>query len=338
MKKIRLAALVALAPLTFLCACGGLTPLSMDANWYKDTSSTVIDSNTNETLTYKVTFEEPTSPLNFGVKYDEGSYVTTLTASQLSALPDVGKIEGFADGYEELVYVYKTTLSIGGKYFFENTQGEQFNDTVTTTTVFRSVNKKLAPLYSMSEMQATVLKSAEPTSLEGVSQKTHTSRKIVYSADTKKATVTLTDLSKAEPTVLKTKTMELNFSGSFFENDQILFAMRSLNLSSAITFQSLDPQTNNLVEVHTQSIAAEEFDTTGIIIDGQAAPAKMDSYTMTISYNQTMSGAGRTVWYAAKESGSTQNTYRNVLLRFDTPLMYGLGTLRYSLVNADFSD
>ena len=47
MKKIRLAGLLLLAPLTLLSACSGGTPLSFTANWYRNTA---LGSSVNDTL------------------------------------------------------------------------------------------------------------------------------------------------------------------------------------------------------------------------------------------------------------------------------------------------
>ena len=58
---------------------------------------------------------------------------------------------------------------------------------------------------------------------------------------------------------------------------------------------------------------------------------------VTLRYDGSNSGQAQTLVYARK-TDSHSNTYRNVLLRMDVPIVQSLGTLQYTLNKATFTN
>ncbi len=335
MKKKRIAALALLAPLTLLCACAGeKAPLAINTNWCSKTDLGSDISGTKETLTYDVSFQAPDEKDVFGVVYEGGTYVTDLSV-EMATLPDET---------QELAYVYTTTLTVSGYYFYGEEKSETFTDSVVSRMVFRNASKRLAPIISTSEMKQTLLRSAAPTSLQETYSSTHYARSTSYNEFTTQATVTLTDkkleadkLANDEAYTPLSQTVSIDKGGSYFDSEQILFALRGIDITAATSFYSIDPQDRTLSEVTTTAATAVEYDLTGVTVDGQPSTQKIQAYNTALTYNKTMAGAGRSLWYAKTVSASA-NTYRNVLLRMETPLMYGMGTLVYTLKDAQFAN
>ena len=56
---------------------------------------------------------------------------------------------------------------------------------------------------------------------------------------------------------------------------------------------------------------------------------------VSIVLDEKNPGGTQTAWIA-KTNDTTNNKYRNVMLRLDTPLSYSLGTLQYTLISATY--
>ncbi len=336
MKKMKILGIALLAPLTLLCACTSTPSLAMSSNWSSDPTTDLL-SGAKETLEYAVTFVPPTSPLSFGVEYDEGTYTTTL---KLTDTP-----YSLSDGSQVTVYEYTTVLNVPVRYTYGENKSETYYDTVTTVTHFRQASdttRPFSPIDTTLEMNATLLESADPKSLEEVYQSTYFYRETKYSLDLTKATVSTKSAKEDNPETpqkedeVKTTEIQMDYEGTYLDNDQLLCALRAIDLSGVISFSSIDPQTNLVATVSTASSESLEYELKDATIGGVLGNYKINAYKFNIGYEQTMAGSSRTMYYAAKASSSS-NTYRNVLLQMDTPLSYGLGTLRYTLKNATFA-
>lgn len=71
--------------------------------------------------------------------------------------------------------------------------------------------------------------------------------------------------------------------------------------------------------------------------DGEAVKQEIDAVELSLSYRTAHSGQPQKLVYAATTS-TGDNTYRNVLLRMEVPVLQSLGTLVYRLTEADFTD
>lgn len=327
MKKSRFAGLLLLLPVTFLAGCGGGTPaLSLSANWYLD--NTLSENRTDEkeeVLEYKITYKPEGTDSDFTVSYDEGTYKTSLRSERRT----------LADGTDATVYVYSTEMSITGRYSFGSETSEDFTDSVKTEAVFRNVTKGLQPLSSSRTVNTTSPTKLTPSSLEGAYKYYSFTYETEYDEALENATITYTDLITEGATPVVTELSLDEEEGTYFDNEQLLFALRGVNLSSVITFRSL-----NQVQRQVQSLATSEPTSTtvelkGANIGGTVSDYTVDAIKVNLSYQTTHSGGTHAFWYAKT---GTPNNWRNVLLYMETPIIYGMGSLCYTLTYADFTD
>lgn len=326
MKKIRLAGLL-LLPVTLLTGCGGITPaLSLSANWYSD--NTLSENRTDEkeeVLKYKVTYQPEGTESDFTVSYDEGTYTTSLRSERRTLL----------DGTDETVYVYTTELNITGRYAYGSDTSEDFTDCIKSEAVFRNVSKGLQPLSSSKTVKTTSPTKLTPSALEGSYHCYEFTYVTEYDNALEQATVTYTDLTVETPTPVVTELALDEEEGTYFDNEQLLFALRGVNLSSVITFRSL-----NQVALQVQSLATSEPTSTSVELKGASLDGTVDDYTVdavkiNLAYQATHSGGTQSMWYAKT---GTPNTWRNVLLYMEVPIMYSMGSLCYTLTSAEFTD
>ncbi len=323
MKKIRIAGLLLLAPLTLLCACSNASPLTFAANWYKNTSITTV-SDTYEKLEYAVTFTPAEGTAALSVEYDAGTYTTELKNETLT----------LSDGTVAEGYVLTSDLKISGRYKLGGMTGETFRDFTHSVVKFLPTNEKLRPVESVKTVHSTSPLSANPNSLENATKLSHFTLAMKYEADLSKATQTFTDLAAkdAEPVVTE---FDVSGKDTFLDNEQIAFALRGLDLSVGASFRTINTVMSSVQTVSVSATAATED--VQFEMDGkQMEKTAITVYETTVKYNTTLSGASQTVFYAATTSANG-NLYRNVPLRYESPLIQSLGTLTYSLTKAQFA-
>ena len=338
MKKIRLAGLMLLAPLTLLCACSGGVPLSFAANWNRNTADSSV-SNTREELVYEVTFTPSETPVGtLTAEYDEGTYTTLLENKNLT----------LSDGSSQEGYVYTTKLTISGRFRLGSEVSETFTDTVTSTVSFLSASQRLKPVKSEKEVVSTSPVSSSPSSLENAFTTYHFTYDVSYDAGLTTATAVYTDLTEYETEEGETvrrdpETREYDIAGdtTYLDNEQILFALRGLNLSSAAaTFRTINQVMGIVAEVSTSansSAASSVKENVDFTMNGEAVKQEIDAVEVPLTYLTTPSGQSQTLVYAATTDANS-NTYRNVLLRMEVPVLQSLGTLVYTLKEAAFAD
>lgn len=327
MKKIRLAGLLLLAPLTLLSACSGGTPLSFTANWYRNTALGGSVNDTLEELTYEVSFTPAENDSSFSVEYDTGTYTTRLINANI-ALSDGSTKEG---------YIYTTELTISGRYRLGSEVSEDFSDRVSSSVSFLPVTDGLKPVKSEKEVLSTSPIVSLPETLEGAIETYHYTYDVSYDAALTTATAVYTDLN-AETPAPETREYAIDGTTTYLDNEQILFALRGLSLSSVATFRTVNSVMGIVTEVSTGTSTTgptslkESVDFT---MDGTAVKTEIDAVQVPIIYQSTPSGQQQDLVYAA--TTDTNNTYRNVLLRMEVPVLQSLGTLVYRLKEAAFT-
>lgn len=328
MKKIRLAGLLLLAPLTLLSACSGGTPLSFTANWYRNTALGGSVNDTLEELTYEVSFTPAENDSSFSVEYDTGSYTTRLINANI-ALSDGSTKEG---------YIYTTELTISGRYRLGSEVSEDFSDRVSSSVSFLPVTDGLKPVKSEKEVLSTSPLLSLPETLEGAIETYHYTYDVSYDAALTTATAVYTDLN-AETPAPETREYAIDGTTTYLDNEQILFALRGLSLSSVATFRTVNSVMGIVTEVSTGTSTTgptslkESVDFT---MDGTAVKTEIDAVQVPIIYQSTPSGQQQNLVYAAT-TDTNNNTYRNVLLRMEVPVLQSLGTLVYRLKEAVFT-
>ena len=337
MKKIRLAGLMLLAPLTLLCACSGGVPLSFAANWNRNTADSSV-SNTREELVYEVTFTPSETPAGtLTAEYDEGTYTTLLENKNLT----------LSDGSSQEGYVYTTKLTISGRFRLGSEVSETFTDTVTSTVSFLSASQRLKPVKSEKEVVSTSPVASSPSSLENAFTTYHYTYDVSYDAGLTTATAVYTDLVEREQedgssALPEPETREYEIEGdtTYLDNEQILFALRGLDLSAGVTFRTINSVMGHVTEAgtssNTQSSAAVKT-AVDFTMDGTAVKQEIDAIEVPLVYHSSPSGQAQTLVYAAT-TDPNNNTYRNVLLKMEVPVLQSLGTLVYTLKEATFAN
>ena len=333
MKKIRLAGLILLAPLTLLCACSGGTPLSFTANWYRNTTLGGSVKDTSETLVYDVSFTPEENENGFSVEYDTGTYRTSLVNENIT----------LADGSTTEGYRYTTELTIGGRYRLGGEESDPFQDSVTSTVSFLPVAHGLQPVKSEKEVVSTSPLSSSPASLENAFTTYHYSYTVEYDAALTTAKATYSDLTENEDGELpapETREYDIEGDTTFLDNEQVLFALRGLTLTSTASFRTINQVTGMVTELATGSSSAAPTavkETVSFTMDGSAIEQEIDAVKLTLSYQSSPSGQAQTLVYAAT-TDANDNVYRNVLLKMEVPVLQSLGTLVYTLKEAAFAN
>ncbi len=332
MKKSRLAPFILLAPLTMLCACGGLTPLTFEANWYANTANKENITGTHEQLEYEVTFEGVSG--EFTLSYDKGTYQTELIDSNSITL---------SDGTVKTGYVYTTELNLTGRYSLNGTAGEDFHDRYVSTVEFLHAGDGLKPVRSRVEAHATAPRSSLPSDIETALVVSDYTVVTEYKADLTGAKVTLTGTQKTGTAealdIGNEKEINIDNNGTYLDNEQILFALRGVNLATASTLRSYDWVEGVIRSISVGSATAADYTPhENLTLNGTARTEAIPAYTVSFAYNGgTNTGATRSLTYARTASADA-NTFRNVLLAMDVPVMQNLGTIHYKLVKAEFAN
>ena len=320
MKKKCFSALALIASLALLTACGGSSGgLDLTAKWHKNTGTTNNITGTYEKLDYKVTFAKAEKAKNFYLEYDEGTYTTTLSYATSPSIH----------------YVYKTELNISGRFYLNGAAGETFTDHLETETEFYTVDRALKPIKSVTKVHATCPIKAPYDKIsalkEGVAYSVYDFMSTTtYNEESSLATTVTefytTDENDEPKTTIQEKSVKVKKS-SFFDNNEIFFAIRGFKMNSAATFYSINPQTNRVTGV-TMSKPAE--------ITWTYRGADISAYRVTVQYNSSSSGPARTLVYAKASEDANNNEMRCVPLYISVPVSFSHGSLVYRLENHTF--
>lgn len=333
MKLKRVAGLLLAAPLLLLTACTTTPSLSFTANWYSNTNNISGLSGTYEELAYAVTFSPADSTANFRVEYDEGTYTTKFESTNIEE----------AEG-NPLGYYYESALTISGRYYVNGEASEKFEDYVVSKVWFLGISEGLRPVKS----EKTVHSSSPNPRFETAKDAFNTyyyRTTMVYNDALSKMEYTYLDLSKADAEG-KTETVKLGGSGTYLDNEQMLLALRGLDLSERFSFRTFDVVTHAVRTVGnlktTESVQQDwEFSIKVGENDAVSELRTIEAYSVTIGFSGSNSGEAQTLTYARCTSPNA-NVYRNVLLQMQTEAIRNgdkqLGTFKYVLKKAVFNN
>ncbi len=321
MKKIRLAGFLLLAPLMFLTACRpAAQTLSFNANWYRNTALKSRVENTFERLEYEVTFEAVETNNGFSLNYSNGVYTTELKNDRIEL--DSGVRSG---------YVYTTELKISVSYSL-NGETKTFDDTVQTRVEFLSAAEGLKPVRSFREVHSHAPETTNPASWESAYYDYSYTYAAEYDDALTKAETTHTDLNALKKTE---RNYDVKGDGVFLDNEQILFALRGLNLTAGGSFRSINSVTGTVQNVTLANIAAIT-EKVNFEADGETVAKELAAVSVDVGYTGDNNGQPQTAVFAATTDPSA-NLYRNVPLRVEVPVVHSLGVLRYKLIKATFA-
>lgn len=316
---------------TVLCGVIALTGCSassttFSANWYKNTSITAYISGTSEKLTYKISYEAGTNEY-YDLSYSDGVYETTLTNTTHS----------YDDGStSENVYLLTSSLSVNVTYTVDG-ESANYTDTVKSEVCFKTVDNSLQPVYSYKEFSCHSPITSTPTNVEDSVKYYHYSFETVYDKTLDTATLYYKKLDGDKSSLTDSETeYDISSNYTYLDNEELLFAVRGMTVSedSASTVSVLNASRSLLQNVTITNNGSEEGTYKFDMGDGEM-DYSITANKITFIISSLQSGGEQTAYYAVVDSDN--NVYRGVMLSLESTLPYSLGTLTYTLTEAEFS-
>lgn len=271
----------------------------------------------DESLEYAVEFdtENALAPA-YKLSYSNGSYVTHLRST--------------TEGYE-----YTTKLTIDVTYQLENSTPYTYTDEVETTVKFSGAT--LTPLSSTKRVKSHSPTNVTPTKIAHCYNVFDYSLETTYSDGV--GTTKYTNYPTAEGQTESTKTLTFHYGDSdysYFDNEQLLLVLRAANATTtSATIESYNPFMDGIqkVKLSYATEAKSKFDyewTVGEISENKTNE-EISYRAVSVLLDDKNPGATQTAWIATTVNNGTSNTYRNLMLRLETPLSYSYGKLVYTL-------
>lgn len=316
MKKKLISLASVLMTAAFLASCSADVSTSFAANWYSNPAATNVLPDTRETLVYDVSMPADTRENNsYYAEYTNGTYKTTLTD-------------------ENGLYYYKTELTVDVQYFVGEEKSEKFTDTIVSEVRFKGTQYGLQPVSSSKTVDSHSPNALSPKLVETSYKHYRYKTSITYNDECTQGLFTYDDLlSETETVEVSEKKFSISSKRSYLDNEQLLFGVRGITSSSAQTV-SVGLTTTKKATVGAVSISrsSEENATLNFSLNGEAASDKAVAYyPYTVKMSSDNPGATRTVWVASEAK------YRSVIYRIEDPVSFSLGTLVYTLKEANFS-
>ncbi len=318
-KKLSLLATLALG-VSLFSACTGMTkPVTFSDNWKTNPNA---GAEITETLTYKVQYE-PKDGLgsNYKIEYKNGTYTTTLTTQSENGLT---------------YYLYTTLLEIDVEYKY-GSETATFSDRVATEAKFLRSADNLRPIFSKKDLLSHSPINGTAEKLEDCYFAYDYTVATTYNDDLSEGTTTLTQRA-GENTQEKTSTFEIEDDVRYLDNEQLLFALRGVNVSSTssmATFSVYAPFTRAIQEVNAAFSTSTESSNFSFTRNGEQKERNINYRTVEVSLNTKNPGAKQTLWIAEK---AENNVNRNLILRMETQVSYELGSLVYTLQTETYTE
>lgn len=329
MKRKNFAILLLCAPLALAAGCGGgIARVDFQTYWYRNTALGGDIAGTNETLEYAVTMSSSTPHNGLSAEYTDGVFTSSLINKAISL--DSGSKEGYA---------LETNYSAHVKFTYLGESSAVLEDTATSYVEFLSVQDSLKPVYSKKTVHCYA-PNGSPNSLANAYTEYRYTIEVRYNDGLTEAKATYTNLipdgdgNAREP---ETSSYELDAKKTYLDNEQIWFALRGMSFTGASSFQTLNTSTRRVIGVSLREAAKKVTEPVDFERNGESVKSEgLSAYEVKIGLDGNI-GQGRTVVIAEKSSDNN-NVNRNAVLRVDVPIMSSLGTLRYTLKKANFSD
>lgn len=318
MKK-KLILLTALLSVISLTGCSTDAKTSFNANWRKDTikPNTDVMLSETETLTYSVEFE-PNAAAAYSLDYKNGSFKTTLSAKNGN-------------------YFFETELNVEVAFTVGGEKSDYYADVVKTEVELKSTQNGLFPVSSKKTVHSHSPADAYPVDLKTAMREYSFTVTTTY--DGANGTSVFSYLNEAgEPTEngTRTKNFEIPTDYSYLDNESLLLAIRAVDSNATERFLVYNASTQG---VQTVKLERKETatDTLTFKLNGADKTEAIPCVKYALSIDASNAGATQQLVIAQKTDASN-NTWRNVLLRYETPLSYNLGTLVYKLTDANLLD
>ncbi len=293
-------------------SCAGTTKITFKDYYLKNES--INQGEVYEQLTYKVTHQDAGTYNGYEVVYENGTYVTTLTKS-------------LNDEY----FTLTSELTIDVRYTYKE-ETVSFTDTVVSSVEFYSADSTLRPVRSNKTLHTRTPSSGDVSKLEDCYVEYNQTVSIEYSADLSEGRSLIVDHLDEDEEISSSFTVEDMDKYTYVDNEQLLFALRCLDADTSGKVQLYSPfleRTQN-VAISADSSTKTSFNLT---IDGEEKSGEEITYVpFTLTIDEENSGQSQTVW-VAKTTAADDNKYRNVILKYISPMPYTLGELQYELVS-----
>ena len=323
---------------------------------HKEVASYAIDLTQGINETYSVTYDKENSSYTTEFYMEEFDWKTDTC--------DEYKATGESEA-KELVYVFKTTLTLNGNYTFKSTKEEKpLNDYVQTTCKYRLAGDNLQPIYSLQSVYNYAPANITPDKPDDMYVLLNAEYTTYYNRNCSQAYIktVINPRTPENSTTEKKVSLTTKEGYSVFDNSQLIAATRAFTKSGAHIVNVCSPQNGatqicNAVcsattELNSESDAGiikalkEVTDGNGnavndyVFFDGSQQgndengvplPAKNIRYNaVTFSISAELKGPSPTYWYSTVENHDL-NATRSILLKMQTPLSFNLGTRIYTL-------
>ncbi len=291
-----------------LAGCAG-TSKTPFGNYWNENALTAHEA-IHETLVYDVSF---TAGMTYGyeLNYKNGTLTTVLQSSR--------------DEQGNTIYAYTSELSVDVVYTLGR-ETETLTDLVTTEVKFRSADKGLTPISAKKSVVSSSPSTLRPTTIKGCYTQYNYEFTTTYEGDGGKTALTRNGKTSEQSFEIKDEAI------SYVDNEQLLLALRAMPASvSSTKLLAYSPfygkvQSIN-VAVNATATADFEFSKNG----GEATKQSISYRPVQIQLDEQNSGLGQLLWIASSTDSAGKNVHRNVILRHETPLYQGMGTLVYEL-------
>lgn len=314
-KKLLSALALALCATTLFACSGTNEKVTFKEYWFEDAN--VTPATVLETLEYEVEFKKSSglSTNGYSVDYQNGVYTTKLSLS--------------GD-----VYRYETSLSIDA-IFNAGSQTVEKKDSLVSWVEFKKT-AKLQPIASHKEF-VNHSPSNGGSTIENCFIPYNYTVDTTYNADGlggKSVIVNNATENKQENTQTKTFTVEDKYT--YLDNEQLLFALRGLPQSTSYANLSVYAPFSGAVQKINLQYSSLQKGTEFTFQNGENKTKQViNYYPVSVAINAQLPGATQNVWIA-ETSNAQANKFRNVILQWETPVAYNLGTLIYKLKSANF--
>ena len=124
-------------------------------------------------------------------------------------------------------------------------------------------------------------------------------------------------------------TLRLSGSGTFFDNEQILLALRAVDLSGTCSFRTVNPVVRERMDVSmTNTPQTVKYAGKDLTLKGEPLPdGDISAISFSIGYTDSKSGLPLSLVYAAP----AEKNFRCALLEMKTTAPDGYGTFTYKL-------
>lgn len=363
MKKFFIAAALFIASVMIFSgcscsACNNETRFTGSMNWHK---TKTYDTEFDETAVYDIVYRDDyvmkagnytynftaSKPEGVTLNYGAGTYTTHVKAISKAQLPETA---GTTESSE--FYMLTTEFTLPVTYTYEDpAETYSFTDTITSSVYFESMQTSMQPLYSVKHYDTTQLSS-------GTVYRTAYSTEIKW-ADRAELKITNESESKTEYEEndrYKLRSVEnaeknVKYSkGCVLDNEELLFAVRSLALSTSYngSLKILDTAYKSAQSLTVScSRAVNVTDAWSLTLNGaEPKPYASTSTFLTaiVRSNSTYSGTATLCYYQiVSYDGDDQEITadsegRGWLIKMVTKLPNSLGALEYRLKSITLSE